>query len=357
MARLALLAAVVVAAAALAHAAGASGSGVTVLTPDNFDKVVDGSKHVLVEFYAPWCGHCKNLAPTYDELAAVYAKTADVVIANVDADAHKGLGGRFGVQGFPTIKFFPRGSTTPEDYNSGRDLDSFVAFLAEKTGRRGSVPVKDTAVTELTDATFDKIVLDPTKDVLVEFYAPWCGHCKSLAPVYERVAKTFRRDKDVVIANIDADKYRDIGSRFSVQGFPTIKYFPKNNKAGVEYSKGRAENDFVDFINAETGTQRTVSGDLNERAGRIPSLDSLAWGYSADGANKAELRAKAAEQAAKHPGNKWAGFYVKVMEALDKNGAGYIETETARLAKISQGSSGDKQDEFAIRRNILKQFA
>jgi hypothetical protein len=57
-------------------------------------------------------------------------------------------------------------------YNSGRDLDSFVAFLAEKTGRRGSVPVKDTAVTELTDATFDKIVLDPTKDVLVEFYAP-----------------------------------------------------------------------------------------------------------------------------------------------------------------------------------------
>jgi protein disulfide-isomerase A6 len=142
-----------------------------------------------------------------------------------------------------------------------------------------------------------------------------------------------------------------------VQGFPTIKYFPKNNKAGVEYSKGRAENDFVDFINAETGTQRTVSGDLNERAGRIPSLDSLAWGYSADGANKAELRAKAAEQAAKHPGNKWAGFYVKVMEALDKNGAGYIETETARLAKISQGSSGDKQDEFAIRRNILKQFA
>jgi thiol-disulfide isomerase/thioredoxin len=107
-------------------------------------QVVDGSKHVLVEFYAPCrgaepvggrvhaepqltaqvartgCGHCKNLAPTYDELAAVYAKTADVVIANVDADAHKGLGGRFGVQGFPTIKFFPRGSTTPEEYASAR---------------------------------------------------------------------------------------------------------------------------------------------------------------------------------------------------------------------------------------------
>ena len=62
------------------------------------------------------CGHCKNLAPTYEELAGVYAKVSDVVIANVDADAHKSLGGRFGVQGFPTIKFFPRGSTTPEEY-------------------------------------------------------------------------------------------------------------------------------------------------------------------------------------------------------------------------------------------------
>ena len=62
------------------------------------------------------CGHCKNLAPTYEELGGVYEKSKDVVIAKVDADAHRDLGGRFGVQGFPTIKFFPRGSTTPEEY-------------------------------------------------------------------------------------------------------------------------------------------------------------------------------------------------------------------------------------------------
>ena len=83
-------------------------------------------------------------------------------------------------------------------YDSGRDLDSFINFLGDKTGRRGNAPVKDTAVVELNDRNFDRIVMDPTKDVLVEFYAPWCGHCKNLAPIYERVAKVFKSDKDRV---------------------------------------------------------------------------------------------------------------------------------------------------------------
>ena len=144
---------------------------------------------------------------------------------------------------------------------------------------------------------------------------------------------------------------------FNVQGFPTLKYFPKGNKAGVDYSKGRAEEDFVDFINTEFGTQRTASGDLNERAGRIAALDSVAWGYNAEKANKAELRAKAEDLVAKNKNNKFASYYVKVMDQIDKNGASFVDNEIARLAKISAASSGDKQDEFAIRRNILKQFA
>lgn len=63
----------------------------------------------------------------------------------------------------------------------------------------GCVQIKEapTAVTVLTPDNFDKIVMDPTKDVLVEFYAPWCGHCKSLAPIYEKVAATYAGEPNV----------------------------------------------------------------------------------------------------------------------------------------------------------------
>lgn len=83
------------------------------LNPDNFDAIVGGSGGALVEFYAPWCGHCKNLAPDYDKLGQAFASSRDIVIAKVDADQHRSLGTRFGVTGFPTLKWFPKGSMTP----------------------------------------------------------------------------------------------------------------------------------------------------------------------------------------------------------------------------------------------------
>ena len=61
------------------------------------------------------CGHCKRLAPAYEEVGQAFSSSEDVVIAKVDADAQKALGSRFGVRGYPTLKFFPKGSTEPEE--------------------------------------------------------------------------------------------------------------------------------------------------------------------------------------------------------------------------------------------------
>jgi len=260
------------------------------------------------------------------------------------------------VTGFPTIKFFPKGSTQAEDYNGGRDLESFANFLYEKTSVRAKIPRKEEYAAVLTDSNFDKIVMDETKDVLVEFYAPWCGHCKSLAPIWEKVAKTFKYEKNVVVAKIDADNYKTIGGRYEVQGFPTIKFFPKGNKKGEAYEGGRSESDFINFLNEKAGTHRVVGGGLAEQAGRHSILDELAQKFfsSKDGRSSIVEEAKEAIKSIEH---KWSEFYVKVMEKILKTSDSYIQEELARLEKISSGAiAPEKADEFTIRRNILRSF-
>lgn len=151
-------------------------SAVLDLLPSNFDETVIAGKPALVEFFAPWCGHCKNLAPVYEELAHNFEFAKDkLVIAKVDADSEKSLGQRFGIQGFPTIKYFDGKSDKPEDYTGGRDIDSLSAFLTEKTGikpKKKAAP--PSAVEMLNDKTFKEQV-GTDKDVLVAFTAPWCG--------------------------------------------------------------------------------------------------------------------------------------------------------------------------------------
>jgi protein disulfide-isomerase-like protein len=110
-------------------------SDVAVLTTDNFDEKVLGSKAALVEFYAPWCGHCKSLAPIYEKVANVFAGD-DVVIGKVDATEENDLAEKYGISGFPTIKYFPAGATEPMDYPSGRDVESFVMFMNENAGTK-----------------------------------------------------------------------------------------------------------------------------------------------------------------------------------------------------------------------------
>lgn len=152
-------------------------SSVLDLIPNNFDDIVLRSgKPALVEFFAPWCGHCKKLAPIYEELATNFEFAKDKVsIAKVDADAEKDLGRKFGVQGFPTLKWFDGKSDTPTDYQGGRDLESLSSFISEKTGIKiKTKKPAPSAVEMLTDRSF-QTEIGGDKDVLVAFTAPWCG--------------------------------------------------------------------------------------------------------------------------------------------------------------------------------------
>ena len=97
--------------------------------------VLKSDKDVLLEAYAPWCGHCKQLEPIYTELATKLAHNSDLVIAKMDATAneHPSLN----VRGFPSIKFYKKGEkSAPVDFNGDRTVDGFIAFLEKEMGRK-----------------------------------------------------------------------------------------------------------------------------------------------------------------------------------------------------------------------------
>jgi len=444
-------------------------ASVLELEKDTFDQAIKDHPLIMVEFYAPWCGHCKRLEPEYEKAAEELEGIAALAKVNADAENNKPLASTFGIKGFPTLKLFRNGNTQPTDYTGERSTQALVSFMkrqalpaistlstseetekfakgdrvvivgffdnhdsqeyksfqeaadslrnefvfgvvignsainkeygvetpnvvlfkqfdegknilgssnfneitvfiktnsvplideigpenykmysesgiplaylfvdskvegqkdtylerihsiaqgtkgklnwvwidwskyakhSEKLGLSGAVvpavAIEDIGqgkhfafdeTAEITTANvqswvnqyiegklaptvksepipesnnepvkivvannFNQIVGDTTKDVLVEFYAPWCGHCKKIAPVWEELAKDLQHVPSLVIAKIDATA-NDVDPSLGIRGFPTIKFFPANNKdAPIEYAGDRSKADFITFL-------------------------------------------------------------------------------------------------------------
>ncbi|XP_042054821.1 probable protein disulfide-isomerase A6 isoform X2 [Salvia splendens] len=326
--------------------ASASADDVVVLTEENFHQEVGKDRGALVEFYAPWCGHCKKLAPEFEKLGASFKKAKSVLIGKVDCDEHKSLCSKYGISGYPTIQWFPKGSLEPKKYE----------------GTNVKIAAVTSNVVVLTPANFNEIVLDEKKDVLVEFYAPWCGHCKSLAPIYEKVATAFNLEEDVVIANLDADAHKDLAEKYGITGFPTLKFFSKNNKGGEDYNGGRDVDDFVTFINEKCGTNRDAKGKLTSKAGIIEDLGSLVKEFMSakKGEEKKVVFKLLEEEAGKLKGSnaRYGKIYMKAAKSCMDKGSDYAKNEILRLDRIiAKSISPNKAEEFTLKKNILSTFA
>lgn len=140
---------------------GIAASEVVVGTTKNFEELITGNKFVLAEFYAPWCGHCKNLEPEYAKAAVTLKSVDGLKLVKVDATEERDLGEKYDVQGFPTLKFFRMGEVS--EYGGGRDHDSIVSWVKKKTGA---------AATKLTDqASVDAFAKDSQAVLLGLFKA------------------------------------------------------------------------------------------------------------------------------------------------------------------------------------------
>lgn len=219
---------------------------VYVLNPTNFDGFIQSQELVMVEFYAPWCGHCKKLAPEYDA-AAIELKDAGVkgVLAKVDANEHQELGNKYGVQGFPTLKIFKKDAAEPIDYEGGRTTFDIVEKMKELSDPNWAPPASD--VIELTTANFDETT-NNQQIMLVEFFAPWCGHCKKLKPEFEKAAHSLKTH-GIPLATVDATVEKDLAKKYDVTGYPTLKIF-RNGKVS-DFKGGRTSSEIVSTMLTE----------------------------------------------------------------------------------------------------------
>jgi len=94
-----------------------------------------------------------------------------------------------------------------------------------------------TLVVPLASSNFTSFIMNTDKDVLVNFYAPWCPHCQQFAPDYIQTAKLLENNTNIVLAAIDAWKFHQVGEKYHIRGFPTVLLFLRSKKeAPIEYA-------------------------------------------------------------------------------------------------------------------------
>ncbi|EEC77315.1 hypothetical protein OsI_15980 [Oryza sativa Indica Group] len=443
-----------------------------VLTLDagNFSEVVAKHPFIVVKFYAPWCGHCKQLAPEYEKAASILRKNElPVVLAKVDAynERNKELKDKYGVYSYPTIKIMKNGGSDVRGYGGPREADGIVEYLKRQVGPaslklesaeeaahsvvdkgvilvgvfpefagmeyenfmvvaekmradydffhtsdasilpRGDQSVKGPIVRlfkpfdelfvdsedfgkdalekfievsgfpmvvtydadptnhkfleryystpsskamlfvsfgddriesfksqiheaarkfsgnnisfligDVADAdrvfqygnltpyvksepipkvndqpvkvvvadNIDDIVFNSGKNVLLEFYAPWCGHCRKFALILEEIAVSLQDDQDIVIAKMDGT-VNDIPTDFTVEGYPTI-YFYSSSGNLLSYDGARTAEEIISFINENRGPKAGAAAAVDEKtqidAVEEEDTDGLYTAYNRD---------------------------------------------------------------------------
>jgi thiol-disulfide isomerase/thioredoxin len=146
-------------------------------------------------------------------------KDADnpVAFAKIDSTIEQTLAQQHSIEGYPTLKIFHKNSQKPIDYDGPREPGLAIAdYMKEFADPTWTPPLSD--VVSLTAETFTEFV--STEELtLVEFYAPWCGHCKRLEPKFEKAATLLKKDTNIRLAKVEGTVESDLAASHNITGY------------------------------------------------------------------------------------------------------------------------------------------
>ena len=151
---------------------------------------------------------------------------------------------------------------------------NIFSVLAALSASSWALYPSSSSVVELTPSNFDKLVIKSDEVWIVEFFAPWCGHCQALVPEYTKAAAAL---KGVVkVGAVNADDHKDLGGRYGVRGFPTIKIFGANKNKPEDFNGARTAQGLVDAaLQAAKAKVKASLGGGSSSSEQVPTKQNL----------------------------------------------------------------------------------
>lgn len=204
---------------------------------------------------------------------------------------------------------------------------------------------------ELDDLTFDKFV-PSAGPALVEFYAPWCGHCRTLAQELSILGSVLGEHKRINLVKVNADEHRTLAERFNIEGFPTIKFVDADGS--VEDVDGRSMEELAEFVWSKVG-KTTFLPELE------PHVRAFMEEEAESRRREVAERAEAAVEGLGAKEKEYGEVYLKVMKGILKKGDEYLEKERLRIHNMVENEvhslTEDRIKQFANKIEILEVFA
>ncbi|KAH3752172.1 dnaJ homolog subfamily C member 10-like [Dreissena polymorpha] len=235
-----------------------------VLTLDStsFQQLVVGKGEEeiwLVDFYTAWCGPCLQMMPEWNRLAKMLKGTANVFVAKVECQEQSQLCNQQGVTSYPSLRLFPPRSSRGSHfiYNGWhRDAESLQAWAYE---------FLPSAVDTLTFQSFSSQVMEGREAWIVDFYAPWCGHCQVFKPQFERVANSI--EGIARAGKVDCTQEQHLCQKAGVNSYPSVRFYPgdsnNQNYYGWDIVSQNAE-EIVQFVKNNIPKQKLAAPNHDE---------------------------------------------------------------------------------------------